>query len=188
MKSKFFATVLKGFIIIIPILALALLLRQFLDLISNYVNKMMGNLGLDNDLQIALVTIASILVILLAAYLVGLISDTKILKNFSKRVDEELQNISVVYRTIKLRLDNSSAFMMQDRPPVFVMFGDAERPGFLINAHPELAKTTVFIPKDFNNFQGEVYIVDSRKVRKAKESKNEFVLHLNHLGDGLDIS
>lgn len=188
MKSKFLTTALKGFIIIIPVIALVLLFQEFYDLISTNVNKIMDTLGIESHLQFFLVLLVSAIIILFISYGVGLITNTDAFKKFSKTLDEQLQSLSKTYRNIKLQFDNSTAFLLEDRPPIFVRFGNVERPGFLIETDEAEQKAVIFIPKKYNDFDGNVYVVALSDIRRAKDDKNDFVLSLNHLGQGLNVS
>ncbi len=85
-------------------------------------------------------------------------------------------------------MDNQARFLIEDRPAIFVTFGDKERPGFLIDEHKDQNKAVVFIPKNINTFNGNIYVVPLSSLRMAKSNREDFIYALDHVGDGLDIS
>ncbi len=189
MKNKsFIQTVLRGLILIVPIIGFFYIFREFYQFISTQIDHVMETTTIDNRFLIFLGFIASVLVIIGILYLVGLTSQTKPVHKFTRWLDGELVQISDVYRKIKLNIDNTTEFTVDDHPPIFVQFGEAERPGFLMELHNDIGKATVFIPKNFNDFNGHVYIVFIKHIRYAKAESTEFVASLDHLGEGLDIS
>ncbi len=145
------------------------------------------NTSLDTDFQVVIVAILTLVVLILLTYFVGRVVSSRDSK-LAKWIDEQLMANIPAYRDIKLKLDNSSTFLIEDHPPIFVNFGNAERPGFLMEKKEDLKKCVVFIPKDFNSFNGNIYIVGEDQVRLANSDKDEFVIAMDHLGKNLDIS
>ncbi len=188
MKSKFASTVLLGLAVIIPILAGMYLFRDLYQKLSGLLKKILQETPLTSTGQLILVILLTLLILVLIAYLVGLISRSKPIVKLAKNLDEWLLNVSPLYRSRKVKIDNQTLFMTDECPPVFVLFGENERPGFLMEKKPEFNKHIVFIPKNFSNYDGHVYIVPMENVRLANTDKYSFIASLDRLGYGLDIS
>ncbi len=188
MNNKFVNTLVRGFSIIIPLLAIAYLFEKLYKTVAEQVQKILENTVLQSTLQIVGVVILSLIIIILITYTIGAISRHSKVVEWANSLDEWMINNISVYRNIKLQIDNNSQFVIEDKPPIFVKFGQYERPGFLIEKKPEFGKYVVFIPKNFNTYNGNIYIVPIENVRIANSDKDSFVVAMDRLGKGLDIS
>ncbi len=188
MKNPFFKTALRGALFLIPILGVGYLFYQVFKVLGNVSDQIIKNTPLNKHWQVFLAIVISLIVLLLITYFAGRISKSKAVISLSKSIDEELLSLSPAYRKFKINVDNQARFLVEKRPPIFVRFGDKERPGFLIDDHQKEGKAVVFIPKNFNNYDGNVYIVNRDDIRFSKSTSEDFVYALDHVGDGLDIS
>ncbi len=188
MNSNFVKTTFRGLLFAIPMAGFAYFIYYFYDLIKKQIDKIIETTALETSWQVIIVALLAVVVLVLVLYLIGRVMRTKPVINALNWIDLQLINTVPAYRDLKLKLDNQSRFLLENRPPVFVKFGDAERPGFLIDRHPSYQKVVVFIPKNMNTFNGNIYIVREEDVRISTEEREQFELALDHLGDGLNIS
>ncbi len=188
MKSPFFKTALRGVLFLIPILGVGYLFTQLFKTIQKYSEQIIESTPLHTHWQVFWAALIALFIIALMAYIAGRISQSKWVLRLSETIDEQLLNMSPAYRKFKLNLDNQARFLVENRPPIFVAFADKERPGFLIDEHADQGKAVVFIPKNFNDYNGNVYIVPLSDIRYAKSNAEDFVYALDHVGDGMDIS
>ncbi len=188
MKNNFLKTSLRGALFLIPILGVGYLFYQLFIVLGDISDKIIENTPLNKHWQVFVAIVISIIALLFITYIAGRISKSKAVVKLSKSIDEELLSLSPAYRKFKISLDNQARFLVENRPPIFVRFGDKERPGFLIDSHNHLGRAVVFIPKNFNNYDGNVYVVDEKDIRYAKSNSQDFIYALDHVGDGLDIS
>ncbi len=184
----FLKTTFTGFLIIVPILGAIYLFRNLFIAIEKQVNNIIEITPLDTSLQVFIVFLVSLLVLILIAYAVGMISKTDPLRKMATWLDMQLMDFSDVYRSFKLNVDNNLQFLIENKPPVFVRFGESERPGFLMEQVQEEARAVVFIPKDFNRHDGNIYIVPNANVRMAKAEASDFIYAMEHLGSGMNIA
>ncbi len=188
MKSTFFRTALRGALFLIPIIGVGYLLSQIFKTIDVFSENVIETTIIETKWQFTIALLLTVIILLILIYVFGRFSQSKAFAHFSEAVDEELINLSPTYRSFKLEIDNQARFLVENRPPIFVAFGNKERPGFLIDEHPNEQKAVVFIPKNFNKFNGNVYVVSLNEIRYAHSSTEDFVKALDHVGDGLDIS
>ncbi len=186
-KTTFLKTTFRGLLIILPIIGAVYLFNNLFSFFKKNINKIMETIGLETHFQAWIVLILTLSLVLLILYVIGLASRTQPLVKLSKWLDQQLLENIEFYRTIKLNLDNSLQFLLEDRPAIFVTFGASERPGFLMEKANSEGKCVVFIPKNFNTFNGNIYIVKQEHIRFAKSSSSDLIFAISHLGAEMDI-
>lgn len=185
--SVFIKTVFRGFLIVVPILGVIYLLNFLYETVKEQVDNIIETTPIETEFQVWVILLVSILVCIIIFYCLGLVSKTKPIAKFSKWIDEQLIENIEIYRNLKLKIDNRLQFLLEDTPTVFVTFGQSERPGFLMKEADEQGKCVVFIPKNINNYDGSIYIVNQQNVRLAQSTKSELILSLDHLGAEMNI-
>ncbi len=178
---------LRGFVILAPILFVIYLFDKVFKGVAEVITTVVQNTPLHSDLQVVIVFILTIFLIFIAMYMVGRFSYSRRLTQLSEWLDDKVLSNVPVYSSLKLQFENSSEFLLHNHPPVFVKFGEMERPGFLMEEKPDIDRSVVFIPKNFNDFNGNIYVVPDKLIRYAQSDKDQFLEALDHLGKNLDI-
>ncbi len=186
-QKSFVNRIIRGAMILIPIIGAIYFFNSLNKTISEQIEKIIVNTPLETKSQVIFVAIISLILIVLFTYFIGYLSQLRPIRQFARWLDEQLIDNSEAYRSFKLNLDNNTQFITENRPPVFVRFGESERPGFLMEEYKEQGKCIVFIPKRYSTFNGNIFIVDKKNVRYAASSAEDFIFSLEHLGEGLNI-
>lgn len=179
-------TMTSGTLLVIPVFALFLILREFYARLKGFGGRLSEFLGLEHMVGLWAVALGTILVLLLLFYFGGLLVRFSVLTRATAWLEDNFLQFLPGYLGYKVKMEEKLSSNKRDKQPVLVTVGQVTRPGFLKGE--DNGRCIVFIPNtpDINN--GEVWIVDAAQVREINASLAEFKTAIMHGGRQIRIS
>jgi uncharacterized membrane protein len=186
MLRFFKATLFNGLLILLPILFLIIILKEFIELIIGLATPIADLFPPDTIDSIHETTIVAVLLILATSLLVGMLALLPFAASTGRYLEKRLLGKIPVYRPLKSLLqallgsEASRAFK-----PAFIRRDSGElEPAYIVEdtGRPRLV---VLIPWTPNSFAGSIKLVPRNLVYEVDLSLDEFSLCLGHYGVGL---
>ena len=134
------------------------------------------------DFAPALTTVLLIVIFYLFGLLTKISAVTKSKEWFENNVLSYVPNYSKFNAKMTIKLQPGEDL----RQPALIEINDFRRPGFLI--HSEEGTSTVFMPSTPDTDYGEVWVVDTKKVKQINMNAKEFKKSILLSGKGLKIN
>ncbi len=174
-------TIIAGVVLFLPVFILVSLFQKVYGFVYGLGHKMTVLLGLDNASVSA--TVLTTVLLLVIIYVFGLIarltSVTKAKEWFENNVLNYIPNYSKYNAKMTAKLQPGEDL----RQPALVEMNDYSKPCFLVTT--EKGRSTVFMPSTPDTDLGEVWVVDSKRVKKISMTAKEFSKSLHLSGKGL---
>lgn len=179
-------TMTSGTILVIPVFALFLILREFYARLKGFGARLSELLGLESVAGLWAVALGTMLVLLLLFYIGGLLVRVSMLTRATAWLEDNFLQFIPGYLGYKVKMEEKVSQGKRHKQPVLVTVDRVTRPGFLKGR--DNGRCIVFIPNtpDINN--GEVWIVDEEHVREINASLAEFKTAIMHGGREINIS
>ena len=184
--KKIKKTFIAGVILFLPVFVLLSIFQKVYGFIFGFGKKLTDLLGLSNvpgwDFAPALTTVLLIVIFYLFGLLTKISAVTKSKEWFENNVLSYVPNYSKFNAKMTIKLQPGEDL----RQPALIEINDFRRPGFLI--HSEEGKSTVFMPSTPDTDYGEVWVVDTKKVKQINMNAKEFKKSILLSGKGLKIN
>ena len=183
--KKIRSTFISGIILFLPIFILLAIFQKVYGFMYGFGHKLTGMLGLNNIEGFDLAPVLTTVLLIIVFYLFGL------LVRFSQitTVKEWIENTILVYIPNYSKLKAKMMAKLQPgkdaRQPALVAINDVWKPGFLVSSSD--GKSTVFMPSTPDTDYGEVWIVETSRVKEIDMTPKEFKTSLLLSGKGLKI-
>jgi uncharacterized membrane protein len=181
--KKIKSTFISGVVLFLPIFILLALFQKVYGFMYGFGHKLTGMLGLNSIEGFDFAPVLTTILLIVIFYLCGL------LVRFSRvtSVKEWIENSILVYIPNYSKLKAKMMTKLQPgkdlRKPALVEISDIWKPGFLVSS--ENGKSTVFMPSTPDTDYGEVWIVDSNRVKELNMTSKELKTSLLMAGKGL---
>ena len=182
--KKIKSTIISGVILFLPVFILVSLFQKVYGFVYGIGHKLTVILGLDS--ASGWVTVMSAILLVIIVYVFGLIakltSVTKAKEWFENNVLNYVPNYSKYNAKMTTKLQPGEDL----RQPALIGINDLWKPGFLISS--ENGKSTVFMPSTPDTDYGEVWVVETGRVKELNMTAKEFKKSLHLSGKGLNIN
>jgi uncharacterized membrane protein len=180
------SAVLNGLMILLPVLFLIIVLKEFLELIIGLATPIADLLPRDAIDSIPEINALAVLLILGSSLIVGILALLPLGAAMGRYIEQNILEKIPVYRPLKTLLQallGSEA--SQNFKPAFILCdGDELQPAYIVEdtGRPRLVMLVPWTP---NSFAGSLKLVRRERVYKINLSLDEFSLSIGHYGMGL---
>ena len=177
-------TVLGGLVVLVPVAVSVYIISAVIKKVLSVLAPIAKALHVQSVGGIAIVELASIVVVIAACFLFGLMVRTAVGKSFGSWIEEKALNLLPGYRLIKkVSLQFAGGSEAVHWSPVLIKVGDSRQMGFLVEEHSS-GEVTVFIPAAPAVSFGAVHMVKAELVEKLDVSMRKVVDCITQLGIG----
>src|SRR5262245_14566685 len=185
--TRFRNHVVTGFIFIMPVLITVAVLMKF----WNHLLKIGGTCSrlpwVDTVLGPSGDAVMAILLFLIICIVAGFLIRISFLRRMSERIDQRLNDLIPGYGTIRSQTTRKIGVDEKKELPFdacLVRVQDLWQPGYIIERHPD-GSQTVFVPLAPAFATGNVYVVESDRIRKLDMDADALNARLKLLGKGI---
>jgi uncharacterized membrane protein len=176
-------TVISGIIFLIPVFVIIMIFQNLHAKLTGFGVHLAKFLGLKAIGSIGAVSIATSLILAALLYGCGLLVKLTMVSKVRNWLDTHVLQFIPGYLNYKVKMEEKLMPKIEERPPVLVKIGNAERPGFLTDQTG--SKCVVFIPSAPDINIGEVWVVDEANITKLGTAEKAFKAGIMHSGKGL---
>jgi uncharacterized membrane protein len=180
------SAVLNGLMILLPVLFLIIVLKEFLELIIGLATPIADLFPRGAIDSIPEINVLAVLLILGSSLIVGILALLPLGAAIGRYIEQNILEKIPVYRPLKTLLQallGSEA--SQNFKPAFILCDDDElQPAYIVEdtGRPRLVMLVPWTP---NSFAGSLKLVRRERVYKINLSLDEFSLSIGHYGMGL---
>ncbi len=184
--KKIKKTFIAGVILFLPVFVLLSIFQKIYGFIFGFGKKLTGLLGLGGvpgwDFAPALTTVLLIVIFYLFGLLTRFTAVTRGKEWFENNILSYVPNYSKFNAKMTIKLQPGEDL----RQPALIEINDFWKPGFLI--HSEKGKSTIFMPSTPDTDYGEVWVVETKRVKEINMTAKEFKKSILLSGKGLKIN
>ncbi len=177
-------TIISGIILFLPVFILVSLFQKVYDFVYGLGHKLTGILGLDS--ASGWVTVLSALLLIIIVYVFGMIARLTSVTRAKEWFENNVLNYVPNYSKYNAKMTSKLQPGEDLRQPALVEISGYWKPGFLISA--EEGKSTLFMPSTPDTDFGEVWIVESERVKEINMNAKDFVKSIHLSGKGLKFN
>ena len=179
--------IVSGFIFIMPVLITVLVLGQFWKRLLKIGGGLSKMLGIDTILGPSGDAVAAVLFFVVVCLIAGYLTRISFLRRVSERIDENLNQLIPGYSQVRTEATRKVGIGNREEPryeTCLVKVGELWQPGYLVESNVD-ATHTVFVPQAPLAAVGQVYVVESGRVRKLDLDSAALDARLKALGKGV---
>ena len=162
--KKIKKTMVSGIILFLPIFILLSIFQKVYGFIFGFGHKLTELLGLNNVPGWEFAPIVTTALLILILYIFGLISRLSIVTRGKEWFEDNVLNYVPNYSKYNAKMTSKLQPGEDLRQPALVEMNDYSKPCLLISN--ENGKSTVFMPSTPDTDLGEVWVVDSKRIKK----------------------
>jgi len=181
--KKIKKTMVSGIILFLPIFILLSILQKVYGFVFGFGHKLTELLGLNNVPGWEFAPIVTTALLILILYIFGLISRLAFVTRGKEWFEDNVLNYVPNYSKYNAKMTSKLQPGEDLRQPALVEMNDYSKPCLLISN--ENGKSTVFMPSTPDTDLGEVWVVDSKRIKKISMTAKEFKKSLHLSGKGL---
>lgn len=179
-------TILNGLLVLLPLLLLIVIIKEFFELIIGLATPIADLFPRDTIESIHETTILAVLLILGSAFLIGVLAKVPLAATIGGYLESRILNKIPVYIPLKTLLHALlGAESTRAYQPAFIHGTSGElEPAYIIEdtGRPRI---TVLVPWTPNSFAGSLRLVPRDRVHKVELTFDQFSLSIGHYGLGL---
>jgi uncharacterized membrane protein len=181
--KKIQRTVISGIVLFIPVFVLLAILEKVFGFLSGFGKGLASTLGLKSIGGVSAAPIVTTILLVIIFYLSGLLVRFALVTKAKEWIENSVLNYVPNYAKYKAKMLAKVQPTKDERKPALVEINDCLKPCLIVSSSE--SKTTVFVPSCPDTDNGEVLIVDSKKVKAIKMDIIEFKNSLLLSGRGL---
>lgn len=163
-SSKLFKRILKGTVVfILPVMLMLFLLKKAVVMVRSIIHPLKEHLPVDAIFGIGMITLLSILVIAIIAYIAGLWAEKRGFKSFLPFLENKILIFIPGYTLLKSRAEEVVGEDSDSRKAVMVGEEGDWKFGIEIENHPN-GYSAVFFPEPPDGKAGEVKLIHTSKL------------------------
>ena len=176
-----------GFLFIMPVLITLAVLGRFWNDMLRVGGVFSRLLRVDTILGPSGNAVLAIVFFLILCIIAGYLVRVSFLKRISQRIDRQLNEMIPGYSQLRSQTTNKIG-VANDQEPLFeaclVRVQDLWQPGYIVEQNPG-GTQTVFVPQAPAFTVGQVYVVDSDRIKKLDMDSAALNARLKQLGKGI---
>ena len=181
--KKIQRTVISGVVLFIPIFVLIAILEKVFGFLSGFGKGLASTLGLKSIGGVSAAPIVTTILLIIIFYLCGLLVRFTLVTKVKEWLENSVLNYVPNYAKYKAKMLAKVQPTKDERQPALVEINEYLKPCLIVSTSD--SKTTVFVPSSPDTDNGEVLIVDSRKVKAIRMDIIEFKNSLLLSGKGM---
>ena len=177
-------TVIGGLVVLVPVAVSVAIISAVIKKVLSVLAPIAKEFHVESIGGIAVVEIASTLVVIAACFIFGLMVRIAVGQSFGSRLEDKILNMLPGYQLIKkVSLQFAGGSEAAHWTPVLIKIGETRQIGFLVEEHSS-GEVTVFIPSAPAVSVGSVHLVKGDLVEKLDVSMRKVVDCITQLGIG----
>jgi uncharacterized membrane protein len=179
-------TIISGIVLFVPIFVLLAILQNIYQFMSGFGQKLAAMLGIKTIGGISAGPILTTILLLIIFYLSGLLVRFTLVTKAKEWIENSVLVYVPNYSKYKAKMMSKLQPTKDERQPAVVEINDYLKPCLIVNDSD--SKTTIFLPSTPDTDNGEVLIVESRKVKAIDMDIKDFKNSILMSGKGLKYS
>ena len=183
-KRFFITTVIGGFAVVLPIGLLVFVLQFLYKIVTDVLSPLRAVIGVSPDVQIWILNAASIVIIVVAFFLIGLLVRTSIGRKAHSLIDNKVLSRVPFYSTLRATVQQ---FFGRKKMPfskvVIANVMDVKMTGFITDEREDHTYT-IFVPTAPNPTNGFVFHVDENQLQFLDVRPEEAMRTIFGMGTG----
>jgi len=183
-------TFIAGLVFLVPLLILVVLVSKVLRLLESFTLKLSGLFTWKHVMGVPLHIVLGLLLLLVVCLLCGYLVRVTFVKQVGEWTDHKLRRLipgyGLYHNLVLSRLQKEEAAFVYGRP-AWLHTIEGLAPGFVMETLPD-GRMVVFVPAAGNLREGDIFIVESRKVSVCENKDSRaFRMAIANQGIGLDV-